>query len=118
MKWPAKVFLALAVLVGIYYGADARDRDRWMAALGLSASSAGKLREQIEREKDLARQAAEEARWRAAGQMAGDTDAVPDATFNRDVICEGIEHREALVKGDERETDRSVERMKRICSNM
>ena len=65
-KWPAKIFIVISMLVGIYYGADARDRDRWMAALRMSASSATKLRAQNQREKYLAYKAAEEARWRGA----------------------------------------------------
>ncbi len=117
MKWPAKVFLPLAVLIGIYCGANAKDHDRWMAALRLSTTSASKLRMQTEREKYLAAKAAEEARWRGADQVATDTGVVPPAMLSRDVVCAGIEEREALLKSDGRELDRKLLRMKTLCSD-
>lgn len=117
IKWPAKVFLAVAVLVGIYCGANAKDHDRWMAALGLSATSASKLRVQTERDKYMAYRAAEEARWRRADKLAGDMDAAPAATLSRDVVCAGIEDREALMRSDGREPDRKLEKMKQLCAD-
>jgi hypothetical protein len=119
MKWPAKVFLVIAVLVGIHYGADAKDRDRWMAALGLSTTSASKLRVETEREKYLAQRAAEETRWRGARKVATDTvDAAPSATLNRDLVCAGVQEREELLKSDGREPDRKLERTKLLCSHL
>src|SRR5206468_6657287 len=118
MKCPAKIFLVVAVLVGIHYGADAKDRDRWMAALGLSTTSASKLRVQTEREKYMARRAAEEARWHEATQAATNTGTAPAATLSRDVVCAAIQDREALMKSDGRETDRKLERTKLLCSHL
>lgn len=117
-KWPAKVFLVIAILLGIHYGADRRDHDRWMAALGLSVTSASKLRVETEREKYLAQRAADEARWRGATQATADTPAAPGATLNRDLVCAGIQEREALLKSDGRELDRKLERTKLLCSHL
>jgi hypothetical protein len=120
MKWPAKVLLVIAVLVGIHCGAEAKDRDRWMAALGLSTTSASKLRVENEREKYLAQRAAEEARWHGADKVASDVDAAPTAaaTLNRDVVCAGAQEREALLKSSGQELDRKLERTKLLCSHL
>jgi hypothetical protein len=118
MKWPAKIFLVIAVLVGIHYGADAKDHDRWLAALGLSTTSAAKLRIQTEREKYLAHRAAEEARWRGATQAATDMAAPPGAVLNRDVVCAGVQERETLLKLDGHEPDSKLDRMKLLCSHL
>jgi hypothetical protein len=118
MKWPAKVFLAVAVLVGIYCGASAKDHDRWIAALRLSTTSASKLRVETERDKYMAHRAAEQARWHRADKVASDTDTAPAGTLSRDVVCAGIEDREALLKSDGREPDRKLERMKQLCANL
>ena len=118
MKWPAKIFLVIAILAGIHYGADAKDHDRWLAALGLSTTSASKLRIETEREKYLAQRAAEEARWRGATQAATDMAAPPGAVLNRDVICAGVQERETLLKSDGRESDSKLERIKLLCSHL
>ena len=118
MKWPAKIFLVIAIVMGIYYGADAKDHDRWLAALGLSTTSAAKLRIQTEREKYLAQRAAEETRWRGAIQAATDMAAPPGATLNRDVVCAGAQERETLLKSDGQALDSKLERIKLLCSHL
>ena len=118
MKWPAKVFLAIAILVGIYFGANAKDRDRWLAALGLSTTSASKLRVETEREKYLVHRAAEEARWRGATQATNDTVPASASMLSREVVCAGVQDREALLKSDGQEPDAKLERTKQLCSHL
>lgn len=118
MKWPAKVFLALAVLVGIYCGANAKDHDRWLAALGLSTTSASKLRVETEREKYLAHKAAEEARWRGPTQATNDTGPASAPMLSREVVCAGVQEREDLLKSDGQESDAKLERTKQLCSHL
>ncbi len=81
MKWPAKLVLVIGVLVGIYYGASGEDRERWMAALRLSTTSAAKLRTENERQKYLAEKAAEQARWRWTAQTENDTVLAANSTL-------------------------------------
>ena len=118
MKWPAKVFLAVAVLVGIYCGANAKDHDRWLAALGLSTTSASKLRVETEREKYLAHRAAEEARWRGSTQATNDIGPASAPMLSREVVCAGAQEREDLLKSDGQAPDAKLERTKHLCSHL
>jgi hypothetical protein len=36
MKLSAKIFIVIAILAGIWCGSNAKDRSRWLAALGMS----------------------------------------------------------------------------------
>ena len=115
MKWPAKVFVVLAILVGIYYGTDRKDHDRWLAALGLSGTSAARLRMETQRDQYLAAKAAEEARWR--GAASNDSGPVGGAPLSRDEICAGVRERETLLKAQGKEADAAMLRVKLLCAD-
>jgi hypothetical protein len=117
MKWPAKLFLVLAILVGLYYGTDRKDHDRWLAALGVSGTSAGKLRAETQRERYLAERAAEQARWRGATQASDDTAAGSGVPLGRDEICAGIQERESLLRAQGKEPDAAMLKMKIFCAD-
>lgn len=119
MKWPAKVFIVLAILVGIYYGTDRKDRDRWLAALGWSGTSAAKLRMETQRDQYLAERAAEEARWRGSKQQAAanPSASLTGAPLSHDEICAGVREREALLKSQGKEPDAGLLKLKIYCAD-
>jgi len=116
MKWPAKLFLVIAVLAGIYHGASREDHERWLAALRVSSTSAAKLRTDNERQKYLAAQAAEQARWRAVPYTQGDGGAAADTMHSGQDTCAAARARELQMKGEGREPDRELERMMLVCA--
>ncbi len=44
MNLTAKIFVVIAILAGIWCGSNAKDRSRWLAALGMSKRTATELR--------------------------------------------------------------------------
>jgi hypothetical protein len=108
MTWVAKAFIVIAIAVGIYYGSHPSDRDRWLAALGVSRGSATKLR------------AAEEARWSrpGPGEVTTDFRAPTTASMSHEEICAGVRDREALAKTRDEKLDASTEKLKLLCSDL
>jgi len=118
MRWGAKAFVILAVGLGIYYGAHPADRDRWLAALRVSKTSAAKLRVEHEQQRAREARAAEEARWRQPVEATDDSHVQPGAGMSREEICAGLREREALRKARDEKLDASAEKLKLLCADL
>jgi hypothetical protein len=118
MNWGAKAFVVLAIVVGIYYGAYSGDRDRWLAALRVSRTSAVKLRMENEQRRVREARAAEEARWRQPVEATAEPHFQPGAGMSREDICAGLREREALLKAKDGKPDASAEKLKLLCADL
>jgi len=115
MTWQVKVFVAVAIIVGGCYGAAAKDRDRWLAAIGISPTSAAKLRMENDRRKFLEGQAADKARWRKAAQAIDESDSEPTSVLSREELCAGLSQREAMLNAQGEKLDPAAENSKHMC---
>jgi len=115
MTWRAKGFVAVAIMAGICYGATAKDRDRWLAAIGISQTSAAKLRMENDRRRFLERQAAEQARWRNAAQAIDESGSEATSLLSREELCAGLSQREAMLNAQGEKLDPAAENLKHMC---
>jgi len=115
ITWRAKVFVVVAIMVGICYGATAKDRDRWLAAIGVSHTSAAKLRMENDRRKFLEAQAAQQARWRKAAQAMDESASEPASVLSQEELCASVSEREAMLNAEGEKLDPAGEKLKLMC---
>ena len=115
ITWRAKVFVLVVIIAGIYYGATAKDRDRWLAAIGISQSSASKLRMENDRRKLLEARAAEQTRWRKAAEAVDESGSEPVSVLSQEELCASLNQREALLDAQGEKLDPAGQKLKLVC---
>jgi len=118
MRWTAKGFIVLTVVLGIYYAAHPADRDRWLAALRISKTSAAKLRADDQRRKSEQARAVEEARWRQPAESAEDPEGRRGTGMSREDICAALREREVLLRAKDEKIEASAEKLKLLCTDL
>jgi hypothetical protein len=116
MKLSWKILAVLMVVGGIAYGSNAKDRARWLAALGVSQATATQLRVENSRDKFHTDRAEEQARWRAADPVQPAEQSPQGVVLTVEDVCKGLAEKEAMLNTQGKEIEAAARRIKATCS--
>ena len=115
MKLSWKIFAVAAVAGAIAYGSSAKDRTRWMAALGMSQAKATELRIENARERFHAERAEQQARRRAPEQVQPAEQSPQGVVLSIEDVCKGLAEREAMLNAQGKDIEAAARRIKASC---
>jgi hypothetical protein len=115
MKLSWKIFAVAIVVSGIAYGSNAKDRARWLAALGVSQATATQLRVENSRDRYHADRAEEQARWRANDHVQPADVSAKDTVLSSEDVCKGLAAKEDLLRGQGKAAEAASQRIKAVC---
>ena len=116
MKLSAKIFVVLAIVAGVFYGSNAKDRSRWLAALGVSKATATELRIENTRDKFHSDRATEHARWRADDRAPPSEPSQTGVVLSAESVCAGLAEKEQMLRAQGKEIEAAARRVKAACS--
>jgi hypothetical protein len=115
MKTPTKIVVVIAIVAAIWYGSNAKDRARWLAALGVSRATATELRIENTRDKFHADRAIEQARWRTDARAQPVEAVQTGVVLSVESVCAGVADKEAMLHAQGKELEASARRIKAAC---
>jgi hypothetical protein len=114
------VIVVIAILAALYYGASPKDRDRWLAHMGLSKSAAARVRHEIRAEQKavVAQQEQRELRraYAAAAESAASDEPsaeLSSAALDPEAACAKFREFARLRKESGEEDDSAASRLQK-----
>jgi len=116
MKLWTKIIILVAIFAAVAYGSNAKDRNRWLAALGFSQVAATEMRIENARAKFHAARVEELSRWRSDARAEQASGATAGSVLTPQDVCTGLAQKQELLRNQGKEIEASLRRMQAVCS--